>query len=551
MITSNNNFNSPRRQVAAKVELYKGSTLANTFYNTDAIKSINVSREGDTSKFFGFGICQKAEITLTDIDRIITISKGDKLKISFSAGGDYISTLPSFYVTEAKRDEKNNDISIVAYDAINAAAAHTVAELGMESGLVSLYASTCALLLGLQISYDFANTAFNLDGTANYSGSETFRELLDDIAEATQTVYFADSADNLVFKQLDRDGDAVLDITKADYFTLSSGDTKTLSKIVSATELGDNVFIGDDSGSTQYVKENPFWVLREDVATLLESANTAVGGTTITIFDASWRGNPHLEYGDKISIVAKDGSSVISFLLSETIEYTGGLKSTIKWEYTEDEAKESGASITIGDRINETYAKVDKVNKQIDLVAKESAEATDKVAQMEINVDEISGNLSQTEAVANGNKEAITNLKLTTEALEASLGNYETVTNELGNELSAVREEVSAKLTTEEATLLFQKELANGTEKVTTSTGFTFNEEGLTVSKSGTEMTTTITEDGMTVYKNEEEMLTANNEGVKAIDLHATTYLIIGNNSRFEDYDKDGEARTGCFWIGG
>jgi hypothetical protein len=60
-------------------------------------------------------------------------------------------------------------------------------------------------------------------------------------------------------------------------------------------------------------------------------------------------------------------------------------------------------------------------------------------------------------------------------------------------------------------------------------------------------MTTTITEDGMTVYRNEEAVLVADNEGVKAEDLHATTYLIVGQFSRFEDYGD----RTGCFWIGG
>lgn len=83
--------------------------------------------------------------------------------------------------------------------------------------------------------------------------------------------------------------------------------------------------------------------------------------------------------------------------------------------------------------------------------------------------------------------------------------------------------------------------------KVTTATGFTFNEEGLTVSKTGSEMETQITEDGMTVSKNGSVVLTANNIGVDAVNLHATTYLIIGQNSRFEDYN----GRTGCFWIGG
>ena len=51
----------------------------------------------------------------------------------------------------------------------------------------------------------------------------------------------------------------------------------------------------------------------------------------------------------------------------------------------------------------------------------------------------------------------------------------------------------------------------------------------------------------MTVYRDSTPVLTANNSGVDAVNLHATTYLIVGNNSRFEDY---GEDRTGCFWIG-
>jgi hypothetical protein len=51
----------------------------------------------------------------------------------------------------------------------------------------------------------------------------------------------------------------------------------------------------------------------------------------------------------------------------------------------------------------------------------------------------------------------------------------------------------------------------------------------------------------MKVYKSSQEVLVADNLGVKAEDLHATTYLIVGNNSRFEDYNS---SRTGCFWIG-
>lgn len=557
MIVSNNIFNSPLRQVNAKVELYTGSTLANTFYNTDVIKSIKLSREGESNKFFGFGICQKLELVLVDKERTITIVNGNGLQPYFNAGGEYITPFPKFYVSETKRDEKTNELTIIAYDAVNGASAHTLAELELLDApfTMSTLAVRCAEALGLTVSYDATNPAFGIayDGNANFTGTESLRSVMNAIAEATQTIYYASAEGNLVFKTLKPTDTFSTIISRADYFELTSGDNPTLTGIASATELGDNVFVGDSNGIIQRVRDNPLWVLRDDLSALLEQGNALVSGLSIGVFNCSWRGNPHLEYGDKIALLTKEGQLINTYLLNETLEYNGGLKSTAHWELKEDttEAEAAGVPISLGDVVRETYAKVDKVNKQISLVAQESADATEKVSQMVITVDEISGNLSQVETLANGINEAVTNLKLTQDSISATVGTFESVTDELGNEISSVREEVSTKLSKDEATLEFQKVLADGVDSVTTTTGFTFNETGLTVSKSGTEMETTITEDGMTVYKNGDEVLTADNEGVKAIDLHATTYLIIGMNSRFEDYEKDGEARTGCFWIGG
>ena len=117
----------------------------------------------------------------------------------------------------------------------------------------------------------------------------------------------------------------------------------------------------------------------------------------------------------------------------------------------------------------------------------------------------------------------------------------------VNEDIQTLTQKVNATMTAEDVKSQIQSELNNGVTKVETTTGFTFNDEGLTVSKSGNEMTTQITEDGMTVFRDNTAILIANNVGVDAVNLHATTYLIIGNNSRFEDY---GENRTGCFWIG-
>lgn len=119
----------------------------------------------------------------------------------------------------------------------------------------------------------------------------------------------------------------------------------------------------------------------------------------------------------------------------------------------------------------------------------------------------------------------------------------------INEEIAKLYNEVESKMTEEAFEIAVNKKLKeDGTTKVVTSTGFKFDESGLRVSKLNSEMETTITEDGMRIYKDGDEVLTADNTGVNAKNLHATTYLIIGTNSRFEDYNSN---RTGCFWIGG
>lgn len=117
--------------------------------------------------------------------------------------------------------------------------------------------------------------------------------------------------------------------------------------------------------------------------------------------------------------------------------------------------------------------------------------------------------------------------------------------NETINELS---EKVSLSLTPEQVDIAIDKKISQGVNSVTTTTGFTFDEYGLTVSKTGSQMTTQVTENGMTISRSGTEVLVVNNEGVVATNLHADTFLIIAGKARFEKY---GNNRIGCFWIGG
>jgi len=87
--------------------------------------------------------------------------------------------------------------------------------------------------------------------------------------------------------------------------------------------------------------------------------------------------------------------------------------------------------------------------------------------------------------------------------------------------------------------------------EVTTTTGYTFNADGLTIYRDGEEIKNLLDNTGMYVTRSDEEILTANNEGVSAINLTARQYLLVGANSRFEDYSNGSDTkRTGCFYIG-
>lgn len=128
--------------------------------------------------------------------------------------------------------------------------------------------------------------------------------------------------------------------------------------------------------------------------------------------------------------------------------------------------------------------------------------------------------------------------------------NTETITNDLNARLTEVEKTAGLTLTEDEIKATISTTIKeNGATKVVTETGYSFTDEGMMVYKSDSEMKTQITDDGMKVFQNDQETLTADNEGVKARNLRASTYLIVGGRSRFQNYEKDGKKRTGCFWI--
>lgn len=538
MITASQNIineiNSAVRRIQAKVEFFEDSTLVEVCHCNDKLKSFTVERVGDESKFFGFGICHRANIKLLDKFRELNISTANSFRITYIIAGEEIAPYPMFYVSEVRRQENDNSLSITAYDIMYPDSAHRVADLMLTAPYtVREFVQACSDCYGtdgfITTGLDSSETCFDtliLEG-GNFDGSETVRDALNDVAEITQTIFYINNDNKLVFKRLDKDGDPIAIIDKSKYITLESSTNRRLVRVAHITELGDNAATPMMTGTTQYIRNNAFWMLRTDLDVLLENAIAAVRGLTINQFDCSWRGNPMLEVGDKIGLVAYDDKIVNSFILNDTIDYTGILQEITSWRYNDNEVETESTPISIGEALNQTFAKVDKVNKEISLVVKDTQDLSSSVNKLVVDA---SGILAEAKQVS-----------------QQTSSNIEGMNNAIDN----ISKRVQAAITADNLSIAIQTELENGVSSIQTKTGFTFDEVGLTIDKLGSEMTTTITEDGMTVYRDENEVLVANNVGVQAINLHAKTYLIVGNYSRFEDYENENkEPRTGCFWLG-
>ena len=682
---------SPSREIKAKIDLFDGTTKKATFTGSDKIKKFQIERAGEEGKFFGFGVSQKLELELLDKNRELNIVKGNTFDIYLTADTTYTKIL-SCEVDSIKRDEKTNGLTITAYDALYRASGHQVKDLTLTKPYtIKDFCEACGAKLGVSVK-GIDTFLLSYPNGANFDGAETLREALDMVAEATQTIYFMDSTNALVFKKLNKAGASLLTIDKNIYFEYKNNGPRVLKTICSTNELGDDVSESGTTGdATQFVRDNAFWELRDDITDLVHNAVVAVGGLSISQFECKWRGNFYLEIGDKIQILGKDNSSAITYLLNDTLVYNGGLNQTSSWKY-KDSGETASNPTNLGEAIKQTYAKVDKQNKEITLLASEVKTQTETIKKTVKQVDveyylstssstptggtwsteappweenkymwsrqkitytdgtfairnatciagakgtdgkpgsdgapgrgvvsitteyyistsetELAGgswsetqptweegkyiwtrskivynNPTSTEyttavcdatwkeinAIQGEQKTLITDvaeLKVAKDSINASvsqitenqsglnsaltdLQNAFTDQNTANDEqFDTLTQKVESSMTSEQVHLAISTELSKGVDKVTTSTGFTFNEAGLTINKSDSEISTNIDEDGMSIYKNNEEVLTADNTGVTQINATIKQYLIVGKNSRFEDYGSD---RTGCFWIG-
>lgn len=513
-------FKERSRRIAGKVSYEYDGELVDIAPENELV-SFSIEKTSPDGKFFGFAISQK--ITIEALGILENVHKGTKLVpfLGIKESAETV-TLPNFYVEEVVYNKVKKTTTIVGYDILSKGKEFTINDERFEFTYpLAVRDYTQALVTAIGGSMIFEGINLDVIQEPNFEGSENLQTIFGYIAEYSGTVCYVTKEDTIRFRRL---VSGVLDRLTADhYFDLTTGEAATLTKISSASELGDNLTVGSD-GFGQVIWNNPFLTARTDVDYVLNTLGENLLGLNTIPYNLKWRGCPAYEIGDRIEIKDKDGIALNVFYLNENLEYNGGLTATSEWNRGEEENVDS-SPISLGKTMKQTYAKVDKVNQEIELLVS-------KMDQLE------------TDTIL----EEMASIRVTTDSVVQEVSRIESDTQTAINSLS---NKVSNTMTPEDVTILIEQEVGDGVTSIITETGYKFDNNGLTVSKNGSEMTTQITEDGMTVSRNGSTMLTANNTGVDAINLRATTYLIVGDTSRFENYyDSNLGQRTGCFWVG-
>ena len=109
-----------------------------------------------------------------------------------------------------------------------------------------------------------------------------------------------------------------------------------------------------------------------------------------------------------------------------------------------------------------------------------------------------------------------------------------------------LKKQAELSITAQQLQIALQSAAQEGAQKVVTKTGYIFDERGLEIATSRSDIRNLLDHNGMLVSRGDEVLLRADTGGVTARDVTVGNYLVVGNHARLEDYQS---GRTACFWL--
>ena len=267
----------------------------------------------------------------------------------------------------------------------------------------------------------------------------------------------------------------------------------------------------DEAGEKNtYIIENNPMLAAQDSDTLLSVAQnlyTQLQNATYTPCRVAIPATPEICAGDIVTVTDANGRTFPIWVMQKI---SNGQRDTLSC--TGSHRRDSTTAVNnLGFRA--LSGKVLNLRTDVDGIKAENRDTQGKLASVELDLDGIRSRVESQNTALQGVQNSVSALTQTAQSLTL--------------ELTSIRE--------------------TGTDKVKTGVGYTFDDKGLQISRSDSDMENLLDHTGMYVRRSGQVVLQANNQGVQARDVSVGNYLIIGENARIEDYSGD---RTACFYIG-
>lgn len=352
---------------------------------------------------------------------------------------------------------------------------------------------------------EFCNSTVEIE-EEKFNDSYTFRDVLDQIAQLSGGL-IGFKSDGKLYVIYPTESGETIDESNLKSLTIGEKYGPVNSLVLARTPQEDNIYAQDpesvEADGLCEVKIENNQIMDSHRDDFIENLLAKIKGTTYYLYELESFGIGYLELGDIFTIKVEDGTEYKTIMLNDDFKVTQGMSETSSLAMPEETKTDYSAASKTDRLINQTLLKVNKQENTITALVTET-----------------------------------TNLQSSLDGIESAVGTLKT--------------SVEQTMTSTEVETLISETVKQGTTEVTTTTGFKFNKDGLEISKSNSDISTVINEDGMDISKEGEVVLAADSTGVNALNLTARQYLIVGTNSRFEDYtNSNGDSRTGCFFIGG
>ena len=244
----------------------------------------------------------------------------------------------------------------------------------------------------------------------------------------------------------------------------------------------------------------------EDLKPIAKTLYEQLQSVTYTPCKVNIPASFHIHAGDIVNITDRNGVTISAYVMTKK---QAGQRDTL--ECTGSARRDSSSAVN-----EQSFAalngKVLDLKMNVDGLRAENRDTAGKLASLSLDINGIVANVQKQTENIDGLAQNITKLQQDAESVKLSVQSIQD----------------------------------DGVTKVETETGFSFDQNGLHISKSDSDMENTLDESGMYVRRNGEAILQANDDGVMAVDVTVRNYLIVGTHARFEDYPNE---RTACFWL--